>query len=62
MYERGTDDNCYHFARNTTTWEQARGFCQGVEDGDLAIIDNQVTLDYILSKTMGGDWWIGEFL
>ncbi|PIK33277.1 hypothetical protein BSL78_29907, partial [Apostichopus japonicus] len=58
MYERGTDDNCYHFGRNTTTWEQARGFCQGVEDGDLAIIDNQVTLDYILSKTMGGDWWI----
>ncbi|PIK59572.1 hypothetical protein BSL78_03490 [Apostichopus japonicus] len=61
MYERGTDDNCYYFARNTTTWEQARGFCQGVEDGDLAIIDNQVTLDYIVSKTMGGDWWIGAY-
>ncbi|XP_071822362.1 uncharacterized protein [Apostichopus japonicus] len=61
MYERGTDDNCYYFARNTTSWEQARGFCQGVEDGDLAIIDNQVTLDYILSKTMGGDWWIGAY-
>lgn len=32
-----------------------------IEHGDLAVIESDEELQYVLGEVNGGDWWIGEF-
>ena len=65
-YEAGYGDKCYRFVKELVDFKEARRRCQvpdgppGPNPGDLAIIETMEELAYVMSKTMGGDWWIGE--
>nr|XP_054752325.1 uncharacterized protein LOC129257911 [Lytechinus pictus] len=58
-YEEGYQGGCYRFVKGSLTWSQARLECSKDFGGELVVVDNQEEYDYILNKTVEGDWWIG---
>ena len=59
-WEPGLDYKCYKFVTQRKTWDEARADCESTTDGDLVIIETQEEHSYLVNRTLGGDWWIGE--
>lgn len=62
-YIVGYDYGCYQFNSEHMTWEAARAHCRQAVDGDLAIIDEEAEMNFLLENQLleQYDWWIGEF-
>ncbi|XP_033121805.1 uncharacterized protein LOC117120830 [Anneissia japonica] len=60
-WEIGHNYYCYKYGKTPMTWQKARADCQGTPGGDLAIVDSQNELEYIMNTTKGGNWWIGLY-
>ena len=65
-YEAGPTGNCYRFRILDlgSWWSTGRRTCDNEADSDLVIIDNQVELDFLMSRTSvinpNMTWWIGK--
>ncbi|XP_047481205.1 C-type mannose receptor 2-like [Penaeus chinensis] len=58
------NSNCFYFHQETRMpWQDARGFCQELGGGDLAIIDQPNTLreiyKYLVKYDLHDPFWIG---
>ncbi|XP_033628985.1 uncharacterized protein LOC117291426 [Asterias rubens] len=60
-WEPAADYRCYKFSSQPKTWEDARKDCQNVTDGDLVIVETEEEHEYLVNRTLGGDWWIGLY-
>eukprot|EP00057_Strongylocentrotus_purpuratus_P013986 XP_011668460.1 PREDICTED: uncharacterized protein LOC577309 [Strongylocentrotus purpuratus] len=64
-YEEGPNSRCYRFRILDlgSWWPTGRGTCDNEPDSDLAIINDQVELDFLINRTAEIDpnimWWIG---
>ncbi|XP_071811335.1 uncharacterized protein [Apostichopus japonicus] len=61
LYEASPSGSCYYFSNGRTSYQGARGSCLSDPNGDLAIINNQEELDYLVERVVGGPRWIGYF-
>ncbi|XP_033117509.1 uncharacterized protein LOC117117344 [Anneissia japonica] len=64
-YIAGPQDHCYKFSTYGEWWVSGRQYdCQASQDGELAIINDEVELEWIVQRAMITDpdvslWWIG---
>ena len=52
----GASGHCFHLYTSNVTWQQARETCQGLYQGDLAVLDGQSITDSLF-PTLGVTRW-----
>ena len=57
-YEEGTDAFRYKFHDEKKTWQEAKRKC-GMEGANLAMIKSKETREYVETKYVSPDMWIG---